>query len=132
MEAYCAAINKNRDKYLQSVNQLLEDANYKEIKYWREVMSRRLNYYQFAMSDEAFEMEKLRSQMMWLTLIGGQKVKFENKCTYGGTESQGKPKAKKLADFYDLTCKEKSVMNLGIGSITIECNKMTTELDVDS
>ena len=92
-------------------------------------MSQMLNYYQYSLPDEAFEMEKLRAQMMWLTLIGEQQVKFENKCTYGETESKGKPKAKKLADFYDMTCKQKSVMNLGIGKVTIECNKMTTELD---
>jgi hypothetical protein len=129
MVAYCAAINKSRDNYLQSVNQLLEEANAKSIKYWRETMSRRLNYYQFAMPEEAFELEKLLAQMMWLTLIGEQEVRFENKCTYGGAEELQKPKAKKLADFYDMNCKQKSVMNLGIGSVTIECNKMTTELD---
>lgn len=129
MEAYCAAINKNNDKYLQAANQLLEEANAKWIKYWRETMSRRLNYLQFAMPDEAFEMEKLRAQMMWLGLIGGQQVKFGNKCTYAGMDAQEKPKAKKLADFYDMTCKQKSVMDLVIGKVTIECNKMTTELD---
>lgn len=129
MVAYCAAINKSRDNYLQAVNQVLEDSNAKSIKYWRETMSRRLNYYQYAMPEEAFELEKLQAQMMWLNLIGEQEVKFESKCTIGGEQEQGKPKAKKLSDFYDMNCKQKSVMNLGIGSVTIECNKMTTELD---
>ena len=129
MEAYCAAINKSRDNRLQAVNLVLEEANTKSINYWRETMSRRLNYYQYAMPEESFELEKIQAQMMWLTLIGEQEVKFESKCTYGGEQEQGKPKAKKLADFYDMTCKQKSVMNLGIGSVTIECNKMTTELD---
>ena len=129
MEAYCAAVNKSRDNYLQSVNRVLEEANARSIKYWRETMSLRLNYYQYAMPEETYEMEKYRAQMMWLTLIGGQEVRFQSKCTYAGMEEQEKPKAKKLADFYDMNCKQKSVMNLGIGSVTIECNKMTTELD---
>ena len=129
MTAYCAAVNKNNDNYLQAINQVLEAGNAKSIKYWREAMSRRLNYYQYAMPEESFEMEKLRAQMMWLSLIGEQEVRFQNKCTFGGAKEQEKPKAKKLADFYDMNCKQKSVMNLGIGSVTIECNKMTTELE---
>ena len=129
MAAYCAAVNKNNDNYLQAVNQILEEANAKWIKYWRETMSHRLNYYQYAMPEESFEMEKLRAQMMWLSLIGEQEVRFVNKCMFKGVEEREKPKAKKLGDFYEMTCKQKSVMNLGIGSVTIECNKMTTELD---
>jgi tetratricopeptide (TPR) repeat protein len=129
MIAYCQSKNAIADNYLKAANTLLQTENAQWIDYWRKTMSRRLNYFQYAMWPEEFEMEKLRAQMMWLTLIGGQEVRFANKCTVRGAENQQKPASGKLADFYDMNCKQKSVMSLGIGSVTIECNKMTTELD---
>ena len=129
MEAYCAERDKINDKYLAEVNTILEKENQKWLTYWQKTMSRRLNYYQYSMPEDAFEMEKLRAQLMWLGMIGGQEVIFANKCTILGKEPVKKPVQKTLADFYDMTCKQKSVMNLGIGSVTIECNKMTTEVE---
>ena len=129
MEAYCAEKDNITDRYLKSANTALEASNAKWIDYWRKTMSRMLNYHQYATGPEEFEMEKLRAQVMWLTMISGQEVRFGDKCTFGPVQPQQKPKARQLADFYDMNCKQKSVMNLGIGTVTIECNKMTTTLD---
>ncbi len=128
-KAYCEAIDKSNDKYLELINTILEKENKKWLEYWRKTMSRRLNYYQYSMPEEAFEMEKLKAQMMWLGLVSGQEVIFIGHSKLCNKPDKQKPALKHLGDFYDMTCKEKSVMNLGIGSVTIECNKMTTELD---
>jgi tetratricopeptide (TPR) repeat protein len=129
MIEYCEARNKINNNFLEQANKLLETENLKWIEYWRKTMSRRLNYLQYSLPQEAFEMEKLRAQLMWLAIIGGQEVRFSNKCSVGQKTPVSKPVSKKLADFYDMNCKQKSVMNLGIGSVTIECNKMTTEVE---
>jgi hypothetical protein len=81
------------------------------------------------MPEEAFEMEKLKAQMMWLGFVSGQEVRFEGPSKLCNKPENQKPVSKQLGDFYDMTCKEKSVMNLGIGSVTIECNKMTTAFE---
>lgn len=128
-KAYCEAINKSNDKYLELTNTILEKENKKWLEYWRKTMSRRLNYNQYSMPEEAFELEKLKAQLMWLGFVSGQAVRFEDPSKLCDNLEKQKPASKKLGDFYDMTCKEKSVMNYGIGSITFECNKMTTELD---
>lgn len=130
-KAYCEAINKSNDKYLELTNTILEKENKKWLEYWRKTMSRRLNYNQYSMPEEAFELEKLKAQLMWLGFVSGQEVRFEGPSKLCNNPEKQKPASKKLGDFYDMTCKEKSVMNLGIGSVTIECNKMTTELDAE-
>jgi len=128
-QQYCDGINEINNRYLSQTNQILEARNLEWIEYWRNTMSRRLNYIQYALPEEAFELEKLRAQLMWLGLIGGQEVKFSTPCKAGGEEQRTKPKAKALADFYDMTCKQKSELDFQFASITIECNKMTTKLD---
>ena len=129
MEAYCNEKDRITGRYLASVNKVLEESNAKWIGYWRKEMSRRLNYLQYSLGPEEFELEKLRAQEMWLGMISDQEVRFGDKCNVGPAQPQQKPKVRKLADFYDMNCKQKSVMNLGIGSVTIECNKMTTSLN---
>ncbi len=129
MEAYCSEKDRITDRYLSAVNKVLEESNAKWIGYWNREMSRRLNYLQYSIGPEEFEMEKLRAQKMWLGMISGQEVRFRDKCDTGPAQPQQKPVTRKLADFYDMNCRQKSVMNLGIGSVTIECNKMTTSLD---
>ncbi|RPA70396.1 hypothetical protein EF405_03760 [Cyclobacteriaceae bacterium YHN15] len=128
-QAYCEAWNEIQSAYLRKVNTYLEEGNANWIDYHRKKLSREMNYNQFSLLPVEFEMKVLSSKAFWLGLIGNQEVEFVSPikfCEY--EESPGKTSGK-LADFYDLNCKEKSTLNLVVGSITLECNKMTTELD---
>ena len=129
MNAYCDGMDNLNNRYLTEVNTLLRDENKKRIDYWRHTWSRRLNYLQYTLWPEEFELEKLRAMITWLAMIGGQEVRFATPCERPEEEERLGLVSGKLQDFYDMNCKDKSQLNLVIGSITIECNKMTTQLD---
>ena len=129
MNAYCEARDNLSNNYLTEVNTLLRDDNKKWIDHWRFNMGRRLNYLQYTLWPEEFELEKLRAMITWLAMIGGQEVRFASPCERPEEEEMLGLVSGKLQDFYDINCKEVSRMNLFIGSVTIECNKMTTQLD---
>lgn len=128
-KAYCQIKDNLNNNLLRESNTLLRDENKKWIDYWRFAMSRRLNYLQYTLWPEEFELEKLRAMITWLGMISGQEVRFASPCEVPEEEEELGLVSGKLGDFYDMTCKEKSEMNLIIGSVTIECNKMTTQLD---
>ncbi|MCF1751173.1 tetratricopeptide repeat protein [Mariniradius sediminis] len=128
-QAYCEAWNEIQSAHLRTVNAYLEEGNAKWIDYHRKKLSREMNYNRFTLLPEEYEMTTLDSKALWLGIIGGQEVEFTspNKfCEYNEVPART---TGKLADFYDLNCKEKSKLNMVVGSITLECNKMTTELD---
>jgi tetratricopeptide (TPR) repeat protein len=127
--AYCNAVNALKSNYLQKINTLLEAGNIESIDYWKKTLSWKMNYYQFTLMPDQFEWEKLKAHGIWLGMISGQEVRFTNPCIYVDDEEEEEAETGELADFYDMTCTQKSVLNLGVGTITIECNKMTTKLD---
>lgn len=131
MEEYCSDENEIKSDFLLEINTLLENENAKIIDYWRKTLSQQMNYNRFSLMPEEFEFEKLKSQAMWLAMISEQDVRFASPCVtgYEREDDEEDHEMGDLADFYDMTCKDKSVMNMVIGKITIECNKMTTELD---
>jgi hypothetical protein len=131
MEEYCSEENEIKSDFLLEINTLLENENAKIIDYWRKTLSQQMNHNRFSLMPEEFEFEKLRSQAMWLAMISEQEVRFASPCVtgYEKEDDEEDQEAGELADFYDMTCKDKSVLNLVIGKITVECNKMTTELD---
>lgn len=131
MEEYCSEENEIKSDFLLEINKLLENENAKIIDYWRKTLSQQMNHNRFSLMPEEFEFEKLKSQAMWLAMISEQEVRFASPCVTGYEEEDDEEdhEAGELADFYDMTCKDKSVLNLVIGKITVECNKMTTELD---
>lgn len=130
MEEYCSEENEIKSDFLLEINTLLENENAKIIDYWRKTLSQQMNHNRFSLMPEEFEFEKLKSQAMWLAMISEQEVRFASPCVTGYEEDDEEDQEfGELADFYDMTCKDKSVLNLVIGKITVECNKMTTELD---
>lgn len=127
--AYCESWNEISNGYLKEVNGLLESENNKSIDYWRKKLSREMNYNQYTLMEQEFELVTLNSQQLWLSLIGGQEVKFTKPCSFFNYDESDDPQPKELADFYDFNCNYKSTLNLFIGTITVECNKMITQLD---
>ncbi|MBA4301657.1 MAG: hypothetical protein C0433_16375 [Cyclobacterium sp.] len=129
MEAYCQSMNQIKSEYLREINDLFETENLKSIDYWKKSLSWKMNYFQFSLMPDQFEWEKLKAHGIWLGMISGQEVRFGNPCVYVDDEEEEEAETGELADFYEMTCTQKSVLNLGVGTITIECNKMTTKLD---
>lgn len=97
-------------------------------------LNEELYWLQFTKSPEDFAAAQIQYRMKWLAAlvsvpyeeIGG--VKTREEC-FAGLPA-GKSGKGKLAQFNDLHCAYHSELNLGLGKITSDCNKMTTELGV--
>jgi tetratricopeptide (TPR) repeat protein len=131
---FCAEHSALASQYLANWNAGHEQLLDEYLQQLRLKLNEELYWQQFTKSPEDFAAAQIQYRIKWLAAlvsvpyaeIGG--VKTREECFTG--PPAGKGGGGKLAQFNDLHCAYHSELNLVLGKITSDCNKMTTELGV--
>jgi tetratricopeptide (TPR) repeat protein len=131
-EAACADFTKVSSAYLERANKILQYANDDYLNFLRRMLNNQIYYKQYTAWPEDFELEKVIAKRKWLMAISAQKVILDviDGRIYCQDNEEDKPKSTKLAEFDDVACNYHSVLSLPVGTIKIDCSRITTELDI--
>jgi hypothetical protein len=80
---------------------------------------------------EDFEVAKVNAKKIWLGNIAGQKVMFKDPGIWCQSGGEVKQERYKLLEFDDVHCDYHSKFESVAGTITIDCSRWTTELDIN-
>jgi hypothetical protein len=126
---------------MKRVSQYLKDCNTDLQPITRDYLTAYKNYYgeklywmQFMQWPDEFEAQKLGYQADWLKTLRDLKYIetsfFDNRPLCVAREDDDTNADSLLANFDDVACKYKSVMNLGVMKFTNNCSQMISEFDV--
>lgn len=129
----CADYNEANSAYLEGANKILLLANSDYLDFLRRMLNNQMNYKQYTIWPEELELEKVRAKRKWLLAISTQMIILD--ATTGKINCRHKEDKKlkhtKMAEFDDVACKYHSVLSLPVGTIKIDCSRITTELDLN-
>lgn len=126
----CAQENLIRTEFLQNANIRLQAAHRQYLHYVSRRTSDLLNYYQYTLWPEQFEVAQLTARVSWLTQIKDQYPWFKDKSSWCPEPTKpGVGKIDSLPQFDDIACKYVSEMNLIVYKITSTCSKLEGEFD---
>ena len=126
---YCSQINAISDKYLGQINARFEEYGMAEMNGRRKEVNTLAYYLQYATpgGDDAVALMEIRQKLEYLGEMYSLPVHLEAPKCFVKAKYQ-KSGMGPLADFYDLHCDNKTSLSIpGVGSIKVECNKMTTD-----
>lgn len=126
----CSDFNGTISNYLSSANSLLERKQVDYLNFIRRQLNDQIYFDQYTKWPEEFEVEKVLAKEKWLTLISGMTVKFMDKSNYCFHGEEVKPGKFILSEFDDVHCEYHSEYKSPVGSINIDCSRMTTTLDL--
>ncbi|MBS1662790.1 MAG: hypothetical protein JST68_17225 [Bacteroidetes bacterium] len=129
-EDFCPRYRKVSDEYVKAVNSFQEDW-YKRFLMVHKVYYNEIAYFgMFTMFEQEYESYKPGIKGSWLfTLKNSHNIKFITDYTCGGPKPEAKAGGK-LAEFDDINCQYHSKMKYVVGTIEVDCSKMTTTLDL--
>jgi tetratricopeptide (TPR) repeat protein len=134
-ECACQLINKAADAFLDKANAVLEAANNEILTYNKKLINDDAYYTQYTLSEAEFALYKIDLKLKYVSLLqniapdftmgSGVPVPMVGSCNGDLPTGAGRG----LLDFDSLKCPiENTFWVPGIGSITLRCNQMTTEL----
>jgi len=126
----CGDFNDANNAFLDSANTMLKQTQSDYLNFIRRKLNDQIYYDQYTKWPEEFEVEKVNAKIQWLSSISGQKVMFKNKSNYCQKEAEIEPKSGILQDFDDVHCEYHSELKLPVGSISMDCSRVTSELDL--
>ena len=126
---YCPDYRAASDKYLSAYNSELEDLYIKLLAINRVYLNEIAGYSVYAYWPEELTIELASIKGSYLGVLK-EGPKFQSITEYTCKEIEKKPGSNKLVRFDDVACQYHSEMNLIIGSIKMDCSRMTTELDL--
>jgi len=126
----CNDFNGATSIYLSSANSLLEQIQIDYLNFLRRRLNDQIYYDQYTKWPEQFEVSKVLAKEKWLASISGITVKFMNVSNYCFQSEEIKPGKFLLSDFDDVHCEYHSEFKSPVGSINIDCSRMTTKLDL--
>lgn len=128
-EDFCPRYRKTTDDYLKVVNSFKEDW-YKRFLQVHKVYFNEIAYYgMYTMFADEYEGYKPGVKSSWLFTLKNN----HNFTSITGYNCDVKPESKaggKLAEFDDISCQYHSKMKYVVGTIEIDCSRITTTLDV--
>lgn len=128
--ACCAKTTTIYDRFLRETNTLLEEFNKSLFENYKIGITQELDYQYYTTLPHEYEAQKLHAQMMLLTMLAEQDVRFTEPPAVCNLKPLAQPTKKgELPDFDDVSCNNYSTINLAIGTITTGCNRMITTLD---
>jgi tetratricopeptide (TPR) repeat protein len=130
LEAICADENNIRSEFLKNANGRLQSAYRQYFHYVSRRTSDLLNYYQYTLWPDQFELAKLTARISWLTQIKDQQPKFKSKSSWCVKVIPKTESMDSLQNFDDVACKYVSKMNLGVYKITSSCSNLTGEFNL--
>jgi hypothetical protein len=111
-------------------NPPMEEANKSFLKLMERKLADDLYFSQYTMWPEDFEVAKVSAKMGWLTLLTNQSPVFQEPGASCASAEPLKIKPFKLAAFDDVHCMYHSKLTTPVGTISIDCSRMTTQLDL--
>lgn len=131
---YCEEYMNRVTQHLNICNSDLENRTRSYLAAYKLFYGQQLYWLQFAQWPEQFEVTKLTYQVNWLATLRDLKYVetgyFDNRELCVREEDDPEPDSSKLANFDDVACQYKSVMNLGVMKFTNNCSQMISEFDV--
>ena len=127
----CADANNAKNAFLSLSNKELQQASTDYLNFLRKKINDETYYYQYTQWPEEFEVTKVNEKIMWLNSISEPRAMFQNKsdwCQETGAKEKAKPS--KLTAFDDVHCEYHSQLTTPVGTITTDCSRMTTTLDL--
>jgi hypothetical protein len=110
---YNGALLRITDDYLKLIRTRLSDEIYLK---------------QYVQWPDEFEVTKLETKIYWLELISN--IGYKSITQFTCNESKTKQKQGKLQEFDDVHCEHHSEFKTLVGSINVDCSRVTTELDL--
>jgi hypothetical protein len=129
LEQICKDENAIRTEFLKNVNGLMQSTYRQYLNYVSRRTSDLLNYYQYTLWPEQFELVKVNAQLAWLTQIKDQTPAFKSKSSWCIIVPVKKGRTDSLQNFDDVACKYVSTMDLGVYKIVSSCSNLTGEFD---
>ena len=126
----CKVMNDAGNKFLKTANQFLESVNTDYLNFLRRTLNDKIYYCQYTMWPEDFEVEKIHAKIQWLGAISSRKPEFHSKCIENQPDADVEPKPFKLQEFDDVHCEYHSEYKSPVGTINVDCSRMTTKLDL--
>jgi Flp pilus assembly protein TadD len=125
--ALCADQDAEANTYLEKVNSMYESIQGETLDIKRRMIDESTYYAQFmAQNPAAFEAVKAKSRLDFLRALTDLQH-----ATARGCPREGRPQGKvKLADFYDIRCDYHTELDFVFTKIAVDCNKMTTRVDI--
>lgn len=132
--SYCDRYIALADKYLAKWSDGREALYREYLHQLRLKLSEEIYWKQFLQPREEFRTTVIKAQIEWLAAFmpsgistdGSIGIQVNESCL---TQKQS-PRSGKLTNFNDVHCQYHSELNLGIGSIVIDCDKMVSTLGV--
>jgi Flp pilus assembly protein TadD len=128
--AACKDENGAKNAFLLASNPPMEEANKGFLKLMERKLADDLYYSQYTMWPEDFEVAKVAAKLGWLGLLTNQRPAFQNQSAFCSAADPLKTQPFKLAAFDDVNCMYHSKLTTPVGTITIDCSRMTTQLDL--
>lgn len=126
----CKDFNGAISNYLSSANSILERTEIDYLNFLRRQLNNQIYYDQYTKWPEDFEVAKVLAKEKWLASISGLTVKFLDQSNYCFQTEEIKPGKFLLSEFDDVHCEYHSEFKSPVGSINIDCSRMTTKLDL--
>lgn len=125
---FCPKKKAVANELLLSYNPPKEQLYNEYLRLFRERMDEEMNYLQYTMWPDEYEVAKLKAKLAWLGLLkeNGAKYITRYKCEIKPLNYKMGP----LAEFDDVHCEYHSKLDLYGGSINVDCSRMTTKLDL--
>jgi hypothetical protein len=132
---YCEVYMKRVSQYLKECNIELQARTRDYLAVYKQFYGEQLYWMQYAQWPDQFEVTKLTYQVNWLRTLRDLKYEetgfFDNRpLCITREEDEEQDGDSILANFDDVACKYKSVMNLGVWKFTNNCSQMISEFDV--
>lgn len=133
-ESYCDRFVALADKYLAKWSDGREALYRDYLHQLRLKLSEEIYWKQFLQPREEFQATVVKAQIEWLAAFMSSGIGTDGNIGIQVDESclrrKQAPRGEKLANFNDVHCQYHSDLNLGIGSIIIDCDKMVSTLGV--
>lgn len=128
----CGQVIKLADAYLKESKEIIGNYNNEWLAWLRRTTNDEAYFAKFTKTDTDFELTKSQLKMRYLFSIGQMLHPYDNSNAYQCvTPNYIKFPHGKLADFYDLNCKETDTYSVpGFGTITTKCNKIIGDFEL--
>ena len=127
----CGARKGLATSFMSQANVILQDNNAKMLSLQKQIINAGSNYALYAFTDRSeYELVLTSMKIGFLSYLSGLHPEIEVGCL--ATEAP-EPRRGPLPDFDSLTCQYKDELVIPpFTKMTFECNKMTTEFDIDT
>ncbi len=132
--SYCDQFVSLADKYLAKWSDGRETLYNDHLHQLRLKLSEEIYWKQFLQPRQEFEATVIKAQLEWLSAFSPSGIRTDGYLGIQVDESclveKQTPRGGKLTNFNDVHCQYHSELNLGIGSIIVDCDRMVSTLGV--